>query len=55
MEFLGIGFVVLCYFFGKAALVKQQNLREIVALLRSMPNGEHKERAIQALEAISEK
>lgn len=32
MEFIGIGFVLLCYFFGKSSLLEQKTKAELAAI-----------------------
>lgn len=32
MEFIGIGFILLCYYFGKSALLEQRAKAELAAI-----------------------
>ncbi len=32
MEFIGIGFILLCYYFGKSSLIEQQAKAELAAI-----------------------
>lgn len=48
MEFLGIGFVLLCFFWGKAELVDQRT-KSLLALLALLPEEERNTRVREYL------
>lgn len=49
MEYLGIGFILLCFFWGKAELVDQRT-KSLLAVLALLPEEERQARAREFLE-----
>lgn len=54
MEFIGIGFILLCYYWGKAELVAQRT-KSLLAVLALLPEEERVTRAREFLEQHGKK